>query len=1092
MKESKSSFAVYRRVTVTKATTILIAFLILGSPVVLGQAAVATLSGTVIDPNGQAVPGTAVAIANPATGFKLQTTTNDDGIYSFPNLTPGTYTVTARREGFATAENREVVLNVNDKRSLQIQLQVGDVNAVVQVAGESSLVDDSPAVATTVDRQFVENLPLNGRSFQGLIALSPGVVTTGTGLEDQGQFSVNGQRTASNSFYVDGVSANFGGVSGGGASLGQFASGALPSFSAQGGTNSLVSVDAVQEFTIQTSTYAPEFGRTPGAQVSILTRGGTNKFTGSVFEYFRDDALDANDWFANRSRLPKPPLRVNNYGGVIGGPVYFPRVGDGGGPAFYSGKDRTFFFFSYEAQPFTLPQTRLTHVPTVAFRQAAPAGLRPFLNSYPLPNGPVLANQPLLAEFNAVFADRSDLNTYSIRIDHNLTSRFQIFGRFSDSSSNRSERAGASVPASNVRVSDFKTRTLTLGNTWSISNAFVNDLRVNYSTHKVTSLVRLDDFGGAVPVSAAAFFTTPQPFTEENSFFTFNLIGGNNLIQNFGKGQTNEQRQLNIVDNLSFVKGSHSFKFGGDYRRLSPIYAPREYQAVTAHLNPAAVLADTPLLNIIQADRSGEFFFNNFGLYGQDTWKVSPRMTLTYGLRWDVDFAPTFGGGLQPLAATTAGFDDPTKLNLAPEGTPIYETTYNNFAPRVGIAYQIRQKAGQETVLRGGFGVFYDLASQGVGQQIRLGTPPFGNQRLIIGPATPPIFPLPPDQAALPAIGRFPPFVSLPLFDPELKLPYTLQWNLAVEQSLGSNQSFTATYVAAAGRRLLRQRLVSGNVIPPGAATPLFTNPSLIDNTAESDYHSMQLQFQRRLSQGLQALASYTWGHSIDTSSTGQASIADARLNFNNVDADRGDSNFDVRHTFNAAVSYEIPAPFENTVLRAVLGGWALDNVFTSRSAPPVTPVSTAGTFSSAGAVLRLDRVPTVPLYLFGDQFPGGKALNPAAFSSPPLAGGIVIRQGTLGRNSVRGFGAWQLDTSLRRQFRFTERFKLQFRADFFNIFNHPNFGQPTTNFQSATFGRSTNMLGRSLGGGSLAGGFNPLFQIGGPRSTQLSVKFLF
>ena len=764
-------------------------------------------------------------------------------------------------------------------------------------------------------------------------------------------------------------------------------------------------------------------------------------------------------------------------------------------PAFYSGKDRTFFFFSYEAQPLTLPQTRLTHVPSLALRQSAPAALRPILNSYPLPNGLPLANEPLLAEFNAVFSDRSDLNTYSIRIDHNFTSRFQLFGRFSDSSSNRSERAGGSVPASNIRESDFNTRTLTLGSIWSISNALINDLRVNYSTHKTAASVRLDDFGGAVPVSASAFFTTPQPFTEENSFFTFNLIGGNNVIQNFGKSQDNEQKQLNIVDHLSFVKGSHSFKFGGDYRRLSPIYGPRDFQALVIYLNPTFVLSNLPLANLIIADQSGTFSFNNLGLYGQDTWRVSPRLTLTYGLRWDVDFAPTFGGGLQPLSVTSAGFDDPTKLDLAPEGTPLYKTTYNNFAPRVGIAYQIGRKKGWETVLRGGFGVFNDLASQGIGQQIRLGTPPFGNQNTILGPLLggKGAFPLPPDQAALPIIGRFPPFQNLPLFNPELKQPYTLQWNVAAEQSLGANQTFTASYVAAAGRRLLRQRLISGIVTPAGSAIPLFFNPSLVDNTSTSDYHSMQLQFQRRLSQGLQAIASYTWAHSIDTASTGQSSIADARLNFADVNADRGNSDFDIRHTLTAAVSYEIQAPFENRALRAILGGWSVDNIFTARSAPPMTVISTGPVFATSGAILRLDLVPGAPLYLEGDQFPGGRAINPAAFTAPPVnASGNLVRQGTLGRNSLRGFGAWQLDFSLRRQFNLTERVKLQFRSDFFNVFNHPNFGQPNSVFESPTFGRATSMLGRSLGQGALGGGFNPLFQIGGPRSTQLSLKLLF
>ncbi|MBA3712538.1 MAG: TonB-dependent receptor [Pyrinomonadaceae bacterium] len=1107
MKKSQSEYLVNRAIAILVTASLVVAFsLICEVPRARAQSAVATLSGTVEDPNGAVVPGVTVTILNPGTGFAREATTNDAGIYTFPSLAPGNYSVTARGGGFPSVEIKDVVLNVNDRRSLQIQLKLGQVGEIVQVTDEASLINESSAVATTIDRQFVENLPLNGRSFQGLVALSPGVVITGTSGAEQGQFSVNGQRTASNSFSIDGVSANFGGI--GTSNLQQSAAGALPAVSAQGGTNSLVSVDAVQEFTIQTSSYAPEFGRTPGAQVSILTRSGTNDFHGSVFEYYRHDALDANDFFANSRGLPKAALRVNDYGGVIGGPVYLPRFGEGG-PAFLSGKNRTFFFFSYEALPLTLPQTRLTQVPTLALRQNSnlSEGLRAIINAYPLPNGPVLATDSDLAEFNASFSDRSDLTSYSLRLDHNLTSRFQLFGRYSNAPSNRISRApGQTLAASTIQDSDFNTRTLTLGSTWSISDSLINDLRFNYSTQKVNSTTRLDNFGGAVPFNASAFFTTPQPFTEEESLFSFFLLSGTNASLLLGKDAETKQRQLNVVDNLFVVKGSHSFKFGGDYRRLSPIYGPRDFQAQIYFQQTADVLpprdpvtgaflrSSSPYFSIIESNQPGTLFFNNFGLYGQDTWRALPQLTLTYGVRWDVDFSPTFGGGLQPLSATSAGFTDPTTLDLAPEGTPLFKTTYNNFAPRVGAAYQLRQKKGWETVLRGGFGVFYDLASQGVGQQIQVGRPPFGNQSSFLGPIFGGIFgpsaafPLPPAQAAPPVISRQVPVLqNLPLFDPELKQPYSLQWNVAAEQSLGANQTFTAAYVAAVGRRLLRQRFIPGIVSPPGTTGLLFFQPTLVDNTSTSDYHSMQLQFQRRLSRGLQALASYTWAHSIDTASTGQSAI-DTSLNiFTDGGPDRGNSDFDIRHTLTAAVSYNLPTPFENRALRAVLGGWGVDNIFTARTAPPVT-------IESSCCSSRPDLVPGVPLYLSGDEFPGGRAINPAAFSDPPVdaSGFRALRQGTVGRNTVRGFGAWQLDLSLRRQFSLTERFKLQFRSDFFNVFNHPNFGQPANNLTFSTFGRAQSMLGRSLGQGGGSGGFNPLFQIGGPRSTQLSVKLLF
>ena len=1122
MKRLQNEFRINRAVMFLIMTAFVVSVgLIYSVPSVLGQSDTATLSGTVVDPAGAVVPGVTVTIVNPATNFTREITTNDDGIYTFPALTPGTYTVSGRRQGFSAVEIKEVVLNVNDKRSLQIQLTVGDVGAVVQVTAEPSLVDESPAVTTLIDRTLVENLPLPGRSFQGLIALSPGVVVTGTDTQDQGQFSVNGQRRSSNAFYVDGVSANFGGASG--ANLGQSAGGSLPALSGQGGTNSLVSVDALQEFTIQTSTYAAEFGRQPGAQISILTRSGTNQFNGTLFEYFRNDALDANDWFNNALRLEKPPLRLNQFGGVLGGPLYLPRFGEGV-PTLYSGKDRTFFFFSYEGLRLGQPQTRVTDVPSLAARAAAPPTIRPFLNAYPLPNGPVSSIDPNQAVFNASYSDPSTLDTYSIRIDHLVNQRLQLFGRYNDSSGKNRARGTVADgnAASSVTDTDFKTRTLTLGAISPFTSSLVNDFRFNYSTQVTDSKQFLDSFGGAVPVSASAFFSSPQPFTEENALLGFLVIGSSilparNASYFIGKNTTNTQKQLNIVDHLSVVTGSHSLKFGVDYRRLSPEFSPRDFVGAGAYDTFTNAIANLAYVNITQQSRQGSFYFNNLGLYAQDTWKATRRLTLTYGLRYDLDFVPTFSDGLNPLSVTSAGFTDVTQLALAPPGTPLYKTTYNNFAPRVGVAYQLRQKPGQETVLRGGFGVFYDLASQDTGRIAQVNYPPFGANRQLLGPALCPLFGIPPNLCTFDAAFPIPPSQSTPpvigtldatstgltFINPKLKLPRSLQWNVAVEQSLGSNQTVSVSYVASRGDRLLQQESVGGLV------GGIFNFPSLIDNNADSQYDSMQVQFQRRLSQGFQAIASYTWAHSIDSASTSSVfSNANNGFSRSRPDANRANSDFDIRHAFNTAVSYNIPTPFENKALRAILGGWSTDAIFVARTASPLT-VRTFGLvppFETAS--IRPDVVPGVPIYLFDDAFPGGRRLNPAAFERPPTAivGGVrrVTRQGTAGRNQFRGFGAWQLDFALRREFKLGERARLQYKGELFNIFNHPNFAGVTTTLgfnattglptpaSAATFGLATQMLGRSLGAGGLGGGFSPLFQIGGPRSTQLSLKLVF
>ncbi len=534
---------------------------------VFGQSATANLGGTVVDQGGAVVAGVSVAVVNAATGLKREVTTNSDGYFTIPLLPPGSYTLTTQKQGFAPVQISDLALNVGDQRALQIQLKVGNVGETVTVQAENG-IQESAAVGTVIDRQFVENLPLNGRSFQSLIALTPGVVLTKANFVEQGQFSVNGQRANANYFIVDGVSANAG-VSAG-FSLVQSAGGALPAFGASGGTNSLVSVDAMQEFKIQTSTFAPEFGRTPGAQVSIVTRSGTNEFHGTLFEYFRNNALEANDWFANSRRQPKPALRQNDFGGVLGGPLYLPSFGEDG-PSFYSGKDRTFFFFSYEGLRLRLPQTQVTLVPSVASRQAAVPQMQPFLNAYPVPNGPTFADG--FAEFSASYSDPLNLNATSIRIDHTFNNRLTLFGRYNHAPSETTQRGSSDTNASvnTLSVSRFKAQTLTIGSTQSFTPKVNNEVRANYTQSEGGGFFLIDDLGGAVPPADSHLF---PPFAiPENSQIFFQLTGGKNLI--VGRNVDNLQRQINLVDNVSVITGAHQLKFGVDYRLLLPVYSPR-------------------------------------------------------------------------------------------------------------------------------------------------------------------------------------------------------------------------------------------------------------------------------------------------------------------------------------------------------------------------------------------------------------------------------------------------------------------------------------------------------------------------------------
>lgn len=1028
-----------------------------------GQSATATLTGTVVDEVGAVVPGVAVSVINPATSLERTATTSDAGYFTVPLLPPGNYTLTARRDGFAPVRAENVVLNVGDQKTLQIQIKAGSISEMVKIISDTSLIDESPMVATVVDRQFVENLPLNGRSFQSLLVLAPGVVLTKTSGTEVGQFSVNGQRANANYFTVDGVSANIG--TSPNAFIGQSAGGSLPGLTAQGGTNNLASVDALQEFRIQTSTYAPEFGRTPGAQVSIVTRSGTNDFRGTVFEYFRNDALDANDFFANSRGLPKPPLSQHDFGFVLGGPLLLPRFGEGG-PIHYSGRNRSFFFLSYEALRLDQPQTAITEVPSLELRQSAPASMRALLNGYPIPNGPLRANG--FAEFAASYSDPSKLNATSIRLDHIVNSQFTLFGRYNYAPSQTTARGGFST-LNTVTSTQINTRTLTVGATLIFNSSVTNDLRFNYSRNVADLFQINDNFGGASPPPDSAF--NPPATLRASPQISFGLLGGIQARYNRGPITGNTQRQINLIDNLSVVTGTHQLRFGVDYRRLFPIFAPRPYLQ-QANVSLAGARAGTANAAIILTQEDSRFpAFANFSLYGQDTWRASPRLTLTYGLRWEVNPAPKETSGNHP--AVVRGIDNPANLTLEPDGTPLYETTYGNFAPRVGVAYLLSERQNWQSVIRGGFGVFYDLGNGTAADAFGASVFPYTTFRSIPNVT----YPLTPAQAAPPVISRNPPFGTISAFEPELELPRAYQWNLSMEQAIGAHQTVTASYVAAAGRRLLRQEVILN-------PNPSFTRVNITRNTATSDYHSMQLQFQRRLSRGLQALASYTWSHSIDNASddSGVNSLDEIVV----ADRDRGPSSFDVRHSFTGAVTYNLPAPGSGIIGDALLRNWAVDSIVRARSATTVN-VFTGASLSGAFNVVRPNLLTGVPLYIDGPALPGGRQINRAAFV-PPATG----QQGSLGRNALRGFPAWQVDFALRRQFDLTERVNLQFRAEFFNVFNHPNFGDPIGDLRSALFGQSTQMLGRSLGTGGLSGGFNPLYQIGGPRSTQLAVKLNF
>jgi hypothetical protein len=1032
---------------------------LLSTSVFRGQSINASLTGRVTDPSKARIVGAKVAAISAGTNIRGEATTNGSGEYYLPSLLPGIYRIEVEKPGFKKLIKPDVILHVQDALSIDFEMTIGSASESITVEGGGPLLNTSDAtVSTLVDNRFVENLPLNGRSFSSLIDLAPGVVLVPTNFYEDGQFSVNGQRPDANYFTVDGVSANFGTPV---SSFGQGGTGQLPATNAFGGMSNLVSLDDLQEFRIQTSTFAPEYGRTPGAQVSVVTKPGTNEFHGTAFEYFRNDVLDANNWFANHAGLPKPELRQNDFGGVFGGPI---------------ASNKLFFFGSYEGLRVRQPEIANTYVPSLATRQNASPAVQPLLLAFPEPTGGNCPNCPAgTAAFAAGYSDPSSLDSYSGRVDFVRFPRVALFGRYSDAPSSIVQRGGGRFQTaySNLNHSKARTQTVTLGANGTITPQVINELRFNYSLSYGQSFLTLDDFAGAVPPPDSVLFPSPQ--SSHNGFFDFfgdfNPFG---LNYDLGKIADNRQHQINVIDSVSSIVASHELKFGIDYRRLNPAEGALAYQLFYEFGSLAHVLANSVPAALVGARTPDvQMVISNWSVFAQDTWKLTRNLTITYGLRWDYNTAPTSPNGTPPF--TVNEVSDLSTATIAPAGTPLWYPQKDNFAPRLGLAWQARPKL----VVRAGAGIFYDLGYADITNAMI--SFPYIQRKLIFGTS----FPLSPSAAAPPPFTTSPPATVMNVVDPNHVLPRTYEWNVAIEQGITRADAFTLTYVGAAGRKLMRKDVY----IAPG---PNFTGEfDLLSNHGTSNYDALQAQYRHRLSHGLQALLSYAWGHSIDDVSS-DVNYQNVPLDQSPSSAERGPSDYDIRNTFSGAVSYDIPGP-GSEVLKQILANWSADSIVYARSAPTVNVVTgqnpyAGSVLSGQDSVQRPDVVPGVQFYLYPSGAPGGKVINPSAFKTPVPA----TAQGDLGRNALRGFGATQWDMTARRQFRFTDRVSLQARGDLFNILNHPNFGSPINYLSSPQFGQSIQMLSNYLGSGGQSGGLNPLYQIGGPRSIQIALKLQF
>ena len=1025
----------------------------------------ASLTIRVADPTGAVVPGASVVLIDVQRGAIRKNETNPAGFVALDSLPAGEYSLEVEKKGFNKYKVSSLNLVLRDRQTVSVSLKVGAAaDTSVNVTDKLEVVSADAAQGVTLSQEYIQNLPVNGRSPETLILITPGVTSASGNGSD---INANGLRSNTNYYTLDGVSVNrpIGGGGGpGGRGTGPFGGGDGGGPSRGGGSaaTELISIDAMQEMKVQTSSFAPEFGRSPGAQIAMSSRGGTNQFHGSGYYYGRNDRFDANDWFANAGGYGRGKETQNRPGATFGGPIQ---------------NDKMFFFLSFEHLQLESPYSVIASVPNVATRNSATAALRPFLNAYPIPNGPVL--DAYTSQYRAVVSNPSHSNTGSARLDRVISSSLAAFARFSYTPSDSQQRGSDSVTPNVVTSNNSNSKNATGGLTKSFAGGSLNDLHLSYSKFTSESSGSMDSFGGAVPLNDALVF--PRSVTGAVGSFSLNVFGiaGYSYLNH----SRNDQTQYNIVDSFTRSFGPHQLKVGGDYRRTDLTNQRKPFTETVSFngLNGYSTSLLTGLATNAQvASQTVNVYptYTNISAYAQDSWRLSQWTTVTYGLRWDLNPAPTSRKGEQPFALASSNLAGVT------QNEPLYRTRYHDIAPRVGIAYNMDERPGREMVIRGGIGLFYDL---GYGATAGAFTgAPFSSVRTL----TQQKFPLITINLNAPLLPATRPYGQVFTADTTLQSPLVTQWNLTLERNFGVGQTVSVGYAGTRGRRLSRIQ-----------TSPTFSSAfdvlTTATNGAISDYHGLQIQLRKRLSKDLQAQVSYTYAHSIDSASNdagfggGFASLFGA--------GERGSSDYDIRHNINISGSYRLPAP-EKGWIAAPIRNWFLDFLATSHTGLPFSIQGVSSTTSTSGATttptggtanvglfaqVRPDYLGQ-KVWIDDPKVPGGRRINLATFSIP-----TGFAQGNLGRNALRGFGATQVDLSLRKMISVSERVKLHLAVQGFNILNHPTFANVSPfdggNLSSPNFGVVTRMLNQSFGGG-----VSSLYRSGGPRSMELSIRFQF
>lgn len=983
------------------------------------QQTTATLSGQVLDSSGGTIPTATVRVTSLDTGEERVVQSGDDGRYVVPALKVGRYSITAEAAGFQTVRRGEVTLAVAQEAVINFELPPGNIAEEVIVTDEAPLVETTTAsVSTLVDRTFVQELPLNGRNLMNLTLLSPGVTlftnksnatTNDIGL----QISVAGVGKRSNLFLLDGTAINNGvGLAG-------------------GATEAFLGVEAMREFRTLTTSYDAQYGRVTGGIVTIVSRSGTNDFHGSLFEFHRNDNLDARNFFDPEE---KPEFKRNQFGGALGGPIV---------------ADRTFFFATAEFLRERLGLTQLTVVPDLLARQGivpGPTGpvtigvapsVAPYLELFPLPNGRSLGNG--LAEYSFPFQQTGDSNFVQGRVDHRFSQSDSVFGRYTFDDSELVKPLN--YPQFSV-VFPFRNHFFTFEYTRLVTPSLVNTARFGFAR---TSTDQFYTDEGIDP-SLRFIEGTPQ--------FGRLSIGG---MPVFGGVQPNRtlyvRNQFEYSDDLVYTRGAHTLKAGGIFTRFQDNeFVPSFRDGQFVFPNVTTFLLGRPVVFIANAPGSIDdrhMRYNALGLYVQDDVKLRPNLTLSVGLRWD------YASPVKDLRNRSAILDtlDPFTATTTVPFEEIADSPYDNpsptnFAPRIGIAWD--PFGDGKTSVRAGFGVFHDLLLGGFATRWAIVNAPFNDNLQIILPP----FPRPPLVSG-PSVRT----VSVPEFD--MDQPHVLKWNLGVQREMAWNTAVSVTYIGSRGINLIR----TGNVNTPAPRTtpdgrltfvgprvnPNFGTIDYVRADGDSHYHGMQFNVQKRFGHGLEFLSAYTWSKAIDNTQglssneeTGQ--VPQVWVPTDNR-VDRGLASFHREHVYNLSFTYALPfGEGRDGVDGAILSGWQLNGILTMTSGLPFTPalqVNRSGTGLGFATSFGVDRPDWAPGRSAEDAILGDpeQYFDPTAFVLPPP--GVI---GNVGRNVLIGPDLRTFDLGARKAFPLRalgESGSLQIRLEAFNLFNRANFGLP-------------------------------------------------